>query len=67
MDESSGAPTVKVAVPETLPSVAVMVAFPATNAVATPLLLLAFDAWATVVSLDDHVTWAVRSAVAPPV
>ena len=65
MDESRGAPTVSVAEPVTVPKVAEMLAVPATSAVTSPWLPLAFDACATATSLDDQVACEVRSTVAP--
>ena len=65
MDDRRGAPTVRAAVPETLPNVAVIVAVPATSEVARPLLPAALETWAMPVLLDDQVTCVVRSGVAP--
>lgn len=64
-DARVGAPTVSVAVPETEPSVAVILAEPATRAVAKPWLPLAFETCATLMSLDDQVAWVVRSTAEP--
>ena len=65
MDEMIGAVTVRAAVPETPVMVAVIVDVPATSDVASPMLPAALETWATVMSLDDQVTWVVMSGVEP--
>ena len=65
MDDSSGSPTVRAAVPEMPVKVAVMVDLPATSDVASPLLPAALETWAMVMLLADQVTCVVMSGAAP--
>jgi hypothetical protein len=52
-----------VAVPSTVPAVAVIVALPTSTAVTRPCDPAAFETVATLVLDDDHVTWVVMSFV----